>query len=543
MQSTQYQSKTLRALNDDCLRMIYAFLRPQGALRPLSLTCRWLREDTKPVLFERSYAIAAKLDGTEGLPPPVLWPYIRCIVFLGPFDMPIEVPTFSEGFIHGQRIARTCSEMPQLHGIVVESKEDAKQTSWPFSHITAPAKPRYRSPDLGIPWDIISILLTTPQVREFHVRGPFLQMGDVPPWYRDFNPSPLTSFQITLGQRDRYPWGVRYEQEALAIILRALSTSLQTLSLPSESLPLHSMTLWRWPRLQHLCICGHARSIAQTDIPLFRVLSRMPSLVTLSLLLAPSTDDDLQPVIPARFNVDTLPWPELRSLATYCPSPMDQILDHLPPTLDHLSLRSWPRSYQYYLNRGHGQIRRPWAFITPLVSDVLRALHRIGDRRLALKRLEVAYSHTEEEEQELELVRYISAAFPDLQALYLHRNQRASTTLPPMNAIAKAVSCLQHLRLLRIYLDIHEYGERRGRRAPISRRSSSKTIDRHVAEAVAAVVDNPGPSLQYLHLLPAPSLDTRWRVYRLERDQAGVVHAYLEDDAPDFLGYSVVGDD
>ncbi|KAI0636332.1 hypothetical protein C8Q77DRAFT_1103146 [Trametes polyzona] len=530
----------LRALNDDCLHIIYVFLRPQGALRPLSLTCRWLREHTKAVLFERSYAIAAKLKDTDGLPPPALWPYIRYIVLLGPFDMPIEVPTFSEGFIHGQRIARTCSEMPQLHGIVVESKEDGDQTHWPFSHISTPTEPNYQCTEPGIPWDVITIFLTTPQVREFHVRGPLLLMGDVPPWYRDFNPSPLTSFQITLGQRDRYPWGVHYEQKALSTILKALSTSLQTLSLPSESLPLKSMTRWRWPRLQHLCICGHARSIAQTHIPLFRVLSHMPSLVILSLLLAPSTDDDLQPVIPAKFNVDTLPWPQLRSLTTYCPSPMDQILDHLPPALEHLSLRSWPRSYQYDVNTGSGQILRPWAFITPLVSDVLRALHRIGDRRPALKRLEVAYSHTEEKEQELELVRYISAAFPDLQALYLHR---ASTSLPPMNAIAKAVSCLQHLRLLRIYLDIHEYGERRGRRAPISRRSSSKTIDRHVAEAVAAVADNPGPSLQYLHLLPAPSLDTRWRVYRLERDQAGVVHAYLEDDAPDFLGYSVVGDD
>ena len=62
----------LRALNDDCLHIIYVFLRPHGALRPLSLTCRWLRENTKAVLFERSYAIAAKLKDTEGLPPPSL---------------------------------------------------------------------------------------------------------------------------------------------------------------------------------------------------------------------------------------------------------------------------------------------------------------------------------------------------------------------------------------------------------------------------------------------------------------------------------------
>ena len=74
---TQFCYCSLDELNTDVLLQIFDYLRPDGALFPLSVTCRAVRKATMPFLFTRcSVLIEAPVDENRFIPRS-LWPYIK----------------------------------------------------------------------------------------------------------------------------------------------------------------------------------------------------------------------------------------------------------------------------------------------------------------------------------------------------------------------------------------------------------------------------------------------------------------------------------
>ena len=64
-------------LGYDILLRIIEESRDACALRPLSLTCRYIRSECMPVLFQNCVATIDR-PITERFIPATLWPFIRC---------------------------------------------------------------------------------------------------------------------------------------------------------------------------------------------------------------------------------------------------------------------------------------------------------------------------------------------------------------------------------------------------------------------------------------------------------------------------------
>ncbi|CDO74237.1 hypothetical protein BN946_scf185031.g2 [Trametes cinnabarina] len=81
----------LRHLDNDVLTAIFELLRPREGLRPLSATCRWIRDASKPVLFRHSWVGSTWLRGggskdtVSGYLPQSLWTFVRHLSFYGDF--------------------------------------------------------------------------------------------------------------------------------------------------------------------------------------------------------------------------------------------------------------------------------------------------------------------------------------------------------------------------------------------------------------------------------------------------------------------------
>ncbi|KAI0365493.1 hypothetical protein BV20DRAFT_973027 [Pilatotrama ljubarskyi] len=390
---------------------------------------------------------------------------------------------------------------------------------------------------IGIPWPVLSVILSVPQVHEFEVQGRLfhslerLPQSDPPPW-----PANLTSFRYTPNFLRPEPRNCASENDVLALILERLCGSLESLTMPSECAPFALMNQWDWPRLRELTIEGQAVRVLKLRAPLVSVLSSMPRLRALTLKFAYSYEEKLPAIWPPEEDRAGLPWPNLETLTITWAHPDDRIFDNLPASLRYLSLRTWPRSYGYQMRRLHGWREKStlWSGRELSDSDVLRVLR--GCRGTALERLELEY---EADVQDLALLRFIPGACPNLRVLHLHRNRAlGDLSAIPVEEITDLVYTLPRLRILRLYLDFRHTAQHYLTGAPYI----PATEYEPVADAtVAAVARKAGPSLKYLCMLASFGASARWRIFRLERGTDGRTEARYEHAPVDSIeGYDRV---
>ncbi|KAI0350389.1 hypothetical protein OH77DRAFT_1076665 [Trametes cingulata] len=395
----------LMRLNQDCLDQIFALLRPEAGLRPLSLTCKWVRSRSMPILFERCLAFADKLhEMADGFPPPCVWPYIRILTLRECFPHP---PIYGfpdsayDGFtFHEETLSHALNSMPQLYSVAIVDRRG-----------------------IGIPWPILSAMMSVPHLREFYLQGRLFRSEERPP--SDPPPWPaarLTTFRYTPNYLRPEPRSCASEEQVLATILGRFCGSLERLAIPSESAPFVHLNRWDWPRLRELVIEGDARLVLNLQVSLVSVLSTLPRLRLLALKLEYSFTDKLPPIWPPEEHREELPWPDLESLTLSWAHQDDRIFEHLPPSLRRLSVRTWPRSHGYgmrRLSRWQGSVS-DWPGRELSCSDVLRVLRGCRATAPRLERLELEY---EVDAHDLALLRLLPAACPDLQVLYFHRNR------------------------------------------------------------------------------------------------------------------------
>ena len=85
--SCLHRDPALRVLDDDILLQVFQELRPSRHLRPLSLTCKWIRKLCMGILFSSCTIRAASLSsGKTMFLPEQLWPYVRYVMFACRFD-------------------------------------------------------------------------------------------------------------------------------------------------------------------------------------------------------------------------------------------------------------------------------------------------------------------------------------------------------------------------------------------------------------------------------------------------------------------------
>ncbi|KAI0350381.1 hypothetical protein OH77DRAFT_1075464 [Trametes cingulata] len=507
-------------LDQDCLEEIFKLLRPGHGLRPLSLTSKWMRSRCKRILFERSFGHAHNIYKPDRLPSPSIWPYIRSLVLRGCFD------TLAE------------TDMDDPHADIMRRTEDVLSSA-------LPSMPRLSSILLedsvgsGVPWPILAIMLSAPQLRGFVLRSRLFRRDQPPPSNPSLHLAPLVSFSYTPYDLRPHPRSCSSEKRVLAILLSRLCKSLESLAIPSESAPFRLLNRWDWPRLRELSIEGHASRVLESRDPLVSVLSTMPHLRVLTLKLAYLPKQDLRAIWPQDEDRASLPWPELESLTISWAYPGDRIYDHLPASLRHLCLRNWPRSHSHYVRRLEClRTGVSWIGRMLMASDVLCILQRC--RRVALERLDVEYKV---DARDLELLRFIPTAFPNLRVLQVHRNRALHDFSPiPVEEITDLASALPHLRVLRLYLDPkHLVQNAYGGEPKVPAIEYMPVIQ----ATISAVTRKAGPSLEYLCLLIWIGPSARWNVYRLERDADGRVEArYDRDETIDKVaGYDNNNDD
>ncbi|KAI0350387.1 hypothetical protein OH77DRAFT_1430992 [Trametes cingulata] len=504
---------SLKVLNEDCLLQIFALLRPEGGLQPLSLTCKWIREACLQVLFERVYAeiIDVRLRYPRpGLPPSSLWPHIRCITFVKhlsfagavPFWRFVDGPSESGG-ADEDSLDRLLPPMPRLQRIIVRKDPRNPRISWPWLHE----------------------MISAPTLRFLELYGRLLDDDDEDRLAHatcNFRPAPLTTLRLIPDYLRPYPRSFPSEVESLALLLEHLSRTLQTLVVPSEQCASFSLfSRYDWPQLRELCIEGDGATAWASPIPLVSALSRMPRLRILHLKLAQCGGQRPRPIWPPGHDIKALPWPELESLTVSWPCAGDRIFEHLPDTLRHLALRCWPRLYV---------IRRdlvvdedaPWLRDAPECVDILGVLGQCP-QRTALRSLDLEFSAATDVEDR-ELLKCIPTVFPHLQELQIYRYCHPKGASPITVAeISATMARLTQLRVLRLHLDF----ERRLFEGMVGLRRPGRTLADPRAKQVATrtLLTDPGPSLEYLYFLFS---DYSWEVHRLTRYEDGGMEIHTE---------------
>ncbi|KAI0365491.1 hypothetical protein BV20DRAFT_973024 [Pilatotrama ljubarskyi] len=374
-----------------------------------------------------------------------------------------------------------------------------------------------------IPWFLLNIILSTPTIRILELRGKILNDHDVSRASRNFQPSPIISLHYIPGYLRRYPRSCSIENDMLALLLQHLCQSLQTLGIPSECTPFPLLGRYEWPRLHELRIHGDAERVWTCPIPLVVALSHMPCLRVLSLKLVRRNGQHPQPIWPPDCDIPALPWPGLESLTLSWPCAEDRVLEHLPSTLRHLSLRCWPRLYTVRSNdRALSRAHISWNMGAPPWISVLRALQRCTNGR-TIQSLDLEYSAVTDMD-DAELLGYIPTAFSHLQELQLYRYCcPIGASAATVEEISAMVSGLDRLRVLRLYLDF-EYrvlGPESG-----YRRAFGTSLDKEAMQGAAdALLKHAGPSLECLCLLGG---DYTWTIYRLAHNRDGGVEVHTE---------------
>ncbi|CDO69231.1 hypothetical protein BN946_scf185042.g133 [Trametes cinnabarina] len=462
-------SSRLRRLDDDVLLQIYEELRPDEGLRPLSLTCKWVRESVKPVLFTSVYQAAESVTWEQFIPRH-LWPYIQKVCFLGVW-LPWGPARDDRHYRPSEVLRDALSEMPRLTAIYIASMEDS-----------------------GVPWEVQDVILSRPSLRVFEVTERLYT--DKPSNVPSFTAAPLTCYRQVIEDFRKPEHRYSAADSLLLCVLlgqQQVQASIETLEAP---------ILLRGEDWDH-------------SKPLVHLFGQMPALQELVLTVGHRDGSELMRLCPLGW-AGPLPWPELKTLIMSHPDPDDLLYSSLPGTLRHLALRCWPRHYffQLYATR---MILDDYRWSSPILSFAAMAKILRQCQSDRLDKLEIEFTG---DQADIDLFRLISHAFPNLSTLMIYRYRpRSVDSEVPVVEIGKALEPLSRLRYLYLHLDFPE--------APhplFDHFLPSSVLDmQHVRmmrvfeQSARRIVRCIGPSLAIVSFLSRGPSENTWIPYRVER--------------------------
>ncbi|KAI9067430.1 hypothetical protein FKP32DRAFT_1588795 [Trametes sanguinea] len=507
----------LKRLDDDVLWQIYEELIPQQGLPPLSLTCKWVRESVKPVLFRSCRQDALRLTW-ERFIPRHLWPYIRILLFYGVWadiDPPRRAPDRDSPTFP---LRQALFEMSQLTAVRIIGTYDR-----------------------GVPRTAQAAALSHPHLRTFDVIGPLYAPLAGPDDVAIFDAAPLTRYRQLVEDFRRSRYSVA-DSLVLAVVLnqRNVQESLEWLEVPSEYLPILLIVRCRFPRLQRLALRGESWNYEKLVVDVF---GQMPSLKELVLTLSHPVRMGLHRLCPPGW-AGPLPWQKLETLSLTYPDPNDPVYSWLPNTLRHLVLSCWPRHHNF---SGYDNLtvlgELGWSSPVQNYSAMLNILRRCECSQLDTLDIEFVGG-----ESDMDLFRLIADAFPNLSSLTVYRYRPRHLVNVPVREIGETLRPLQRLRYLSLYLDFFEaphIGPGWLRSGPVEYASAQEEHDRimrifdHSADIIARSL---GPSLLVISFLLRGSSANSWISYRVQHSPDGFIvhldphareaHGLLDGDDP-----------
>ncbi|KAL7281715.1 hypothetical protein ACG7TL_005033 [Trametes sanguinea] len=358
----------------------------------------------------------------------------------------------------------------------------------------------------GISWKVLAAILSKPQLRSFEVKGNIYRHNDLRT-QTDLPFAPLETFHYCPLVYNKPSYSQLEEKKLLSNTLSKVSGSLVTLVLPAECFSFDTMRHVDWPNLREIPIAGYGRRFCMSDTDLVSVLGHISRLRVLSFDLAVADEDELKPLWPAHTQRATFPWPELESISLTWVHPDETIFSHLPRTCRHLSLRSWPRPYNYYRIRGKLIRGVPWRVHMLSPPVVLKALHECND--LPLEHLELEYRAESND----------TALLDDQERV-------------PVKDVVGHFSSMQALRVLGLYLDIEHVT------LPREERPSYDDFCRILDVAIADIASALCSSVVSVRLITAKDSGlARWRYYRPIRAHGKCTSLVLDvvDTEQDYL--------
>ncbi|KAI0822379.1 hypothetical protein BC628DRAFT_1340782 [Trametes gibbosa] len=203
------------------------------------------------------------------------------------------------------------------------------------------------------------------------------------------------------------------ERHALELIIEKTYSMLETLTLQSKS-----------PRSELRLRGIHV----DPPSPVLPTFSNMPRLRVLELKFLLSEGCDFRwPLLPPAY-AGPWPWPDLQHLTVSCPELGDKAWNHLPPTLQSLTLRYTPHLCDFTARGARGYptiVGWQWPLLSS--SQVLQLLRRCD--LPALRHLGLEYSADGEE---LELLEFIGSAFPAMASLKIYRYRASEVADVPV---------------------------------------------------------------------------------------------------------------
>ncbi|KAI0632943.1 hypothetical protein C8Q77DRAFT_1120588 [Trametes polyzona] len=397
--------------------------KPSGSLSKLSVCCRRLRELSLPLLFSRCTVFVGSVPA---IPPATIRPYVRHLTYVWYWR------AVSDQF---------GTELPYLPSV---------------QSIT------FDTPAYGVPWEAIQTCRSYPNIKTivFNETATFYR---VPPYPQDIALTTSTFEELSYPSFIKLPLPTKLwkslvtmdqlralESACLLPLVLGMHDTARSLALPLETAPIAEMATVDWPSLQRLSLEGSAPSDADRRLPMnmpamLRRMRRLQSL-TLNAALPRSTTGRhrvLGNVPPSEYELSNL-----RSLVLSHPDPDDNIFSASMPNLLHLSLRDWPRHYDFLaLSYYHACHRSPLLTATEMLS-VLKRLHLPE-----LRTLELVYraDHVDDD-----LLRYVVEAFPKLRHLEIHRYRPTPSSVVDYGHIIRIISSLKTLATLRLHLDFED---------------------------------------------------------------------------------------
>lgn len=277
----------------------------------------------------------------------------------------------------------------------------------------------------GLPFYILDAILSAPQLSSIQC-GPSMclpveQDPTFPKCLRlSAAVSSLTVFRRSLPSYQRCSREPA-EADFLSCLFKHAHTTLQVAEMPSDTAPLRAFRNHDWPCLRELVLRGGPRR--SSCAYLVESLTRMPNLRVLKLELAQRSGAGLQRICPPGW-AGGCPWPNLEVLTVSNPHPDDELFEHLPDSLQELTIRCFPRHYVAAEPDREGVFMGHfgWEKSLPTSADMLHILHRCGTSLHRLRHLDIEF---EESGEDVQLLRHIAATFPTLAFLQFHRYHKA----------------------------------------------------------------------------------------------------------------------
>ncbi|PIL28954.1 hypothetical protein GSI_09001 [Ganoderma sinense ZZ0214-1] len=430
----------IEAVNLDVFRLIVDELHGDGgSLHNFSLASHRLRNLALPLLFSHCKWDIRHLPHERrpsGVPPDSIRHLARHLKHIGPFHVGKDADSFQD-------------ILGRFSGV------SSVTFKWTLG---------------ALPWEVVKFCLATPRITSITLDAGSVDLMEVPPYPLDDPVSTsLKTFVFTTTMWREYEnemAPVRYrgrvrdmkkvfdlERECLRAVMLCINATATSLTLPVESTPILDMAKVSWPCLRELHLHGRFRDMAQA-LSLQELLPTLTSLETLSILAArlkelkrPAVLSKASPLSPSHPPV----LPALRSLTLAYPDPEDGIFSLDVTGLTHLSLRDWPRFYNLFAYSGRLRYRWCTAIHTPM--QCLSILKRMEMPNLTS--LELVYM-TPTAGADRDLLFHIIRSYPRLTRLEIHRYRLKRTERVPYLLIARTLSAIKSLRVVRLNLDFED---------------------------------------------------------------------------------------